>query len=369
MGLNLVIDPSREGPLYKQIADSILTDIYAGKLPSGFQLPTVRELADEMGLSRGTVRHAYEYLVRAGAIEMTQGRGTFILGVEEKSSSRKERAMAAFDELFNSLSNLGFTPREMSIYFKLKMQGLEEAYDFVKAAVVDCNPETIRQIEKQLSEIGYVETAGFSLDQVSEAARKLNNEYDLVLTTSTHFAEVEAVVGDSRRMAMMAMRPTTQTIIQLARLDEGEKVGIASASKNFVDIVRGGCRDMGPWSKAVPSYLFGSDGNGVSGEKVDVKVGQAQSQSQGQGSSQTQSQSQGQASSQAQSFSDFLAGLTTVIVPESYREFASAKETESLAEFRDRGGKILHYDYAIDKGSFIYIKELITRVLNRKRSI
>lgn len=329
MGLNLVIDKQADGPLYRRIADGILRDIYSGKLPAGYQLPTVRELADEMGLSKGTVRHAYEYLTRAGVIEMTQGKGSFVLGVEEETSSRKEKAMAAFDELFASLGSLGFTPREMSIYFKLKMQGLEESYDFVKAAVVDCNPETIRLIEKQLSEIGYVETAGFSLEQVGEVARKLNGEYDLVLTTSTHFAEVEAVVRDTSRMAMMAMRPTTRTIIQLARMDAGEQVGMAAASRNFVEIMRNGCQDMGPWSREIPAYLFG----------------------------------------ESRRFADFLDGLTTVILPEGYRAFVSEKELSALGDFEDIGGRILLYDYAIDRGSFIYVKELITRCLNRKRSL
>ncbi|MCI8610281.1 MAG: GntR family transcriptional regulator [Firmicutes bacterium] len=329
MKLNLTVDEEKAIPLYRQIGEGILQEIYTGRLAAGFQLPTVRELADEMGMSRGTIRHAYEYLVQIGAIEMIQGSGSFVLGVEEKTSSRKEKALEALDQMFSVLSGLGFTPREMEIYFQLKLKGLEETYQFVKAAVVDCNPETIRLIEKQLSQIDYLETVGFPLEKIGNMGRQLKEEYDLVLTTSTHFVQVESVIGDTRRMAMMAMRPTRETTISLARMGEEEQVGIVCASKNFAEIIRSGCKDMGRWSYGIEAYLFG----------------------------------------EAQGLSGFLSGLTVVIAPAGYETFASEQEQSALHDFQEAGGRLAIYDYAIDKGSFIYVKELIRRCINKKKSL
>ena len=58
MPLNLKLDGNSDSPLYKQIVEAIQRAVHSGKLPSGYQLPTVRELADEMGISRGTIKHA-----------------------------------------------------------------------------------------------------------------------------------------------------------------------------------------------------------------------------------------------------------------------------------------------------------------------
>ena len=197
--MKYTIDPQRDTPIYRQMAEAILRDIKTGKLAAGTKLPTVRELAEETGLSQGTIKHAYDYLESLDAIEMTQGKGTFVRKQETSdASSRKDKAMAAIDGLFEELEDLGFTPREMEIYINLKLHGLEERYDLVKVAVIDCNPETLQMIEMQLSQIGYVEPVVFPLSRVGEIADKLNEEYDLVLyELEQESKEYEALLEES----------------------------------------------------------------------------------------------------------------------------------------------------------------------------
>lgn len=53
-----------------------------GRLPPGTRLPTVRELAGQLGLAVNTVARAYRELETAGVVE-TRGRfGTFIARVD-----------------------------------------------------------------------------------------------------------------------------------------------------------------------------------------------------------------------------------------------------------------------------------------------
>ena len=62
------------------IAAAVSRLITAGTLPSGTRLPTVRDLARELGVSPTTVSEAWQSLTRAGAIQ-TRGRsGTFVAG-------------------------------------------------------------------------------------------------------------------------------------------------------------------------------------------------------------------------------------------------------------------------------------------------
>ena len=72
------IDPQSDTAIYQQIVNAVCADIRAGRLPYGTQLPTVRALADELGLARGTIKRAYDELGKLGMIEMTQGKGTFV---------------------------------------------------------------------------------------------------------------------------------------------------------------------------------------------------------------------------------------------------------------------------------------------------
>ena len=62
------------------IAAAVSRLVTAGSLPSGTRLPTVRDVARELGVSPTTVSEAWQSLLRAGAIQ-TRGRsGTFVAG-------------------------------------------------------------------------------------------------------------------------------------------------------------------------------------------------------------------------------------------------------------------------------------------------
>ena len=68
----------RSGPRYRAIADELAARIAGGDLEAGARLPTHRDLADELGLTVGTVTRAYAELERRGLIRGEVGRGTFV---------------------------------------------------------------------------------------------------------------------------------------------------------------------------------------------------------------------------------------------------------------------------------------------------
>ena len=94
------VNPQLEVPIYQQLVDHIRAGIKTGALPAGTRLPTVRELADQMGLARGTIKRAYDELENEGMVKKVQGRGTFVSYQPESLASRKDRAMAAIDQMF-----------------------------------------------------------------------------------------------------------------------------------------------------------------------------------------------------------------------------------------------------------------------------
>jgi GntR family transcriptional regulator len=65
-------------PLYRRVQEELTARLADGRLPRGAQLPTERELCDELAVSRVTVRKALAALREAGYLESFQGRGTFV---------------------------------------------------------------------------------------------------------------------------------------------------------------------------------------------------------------------------------------------------------------------------------------------------
>ena len=65
-------------PAYQQIAHALRQAILEGRLGSGEMLPSTRELAASLKLSRPTVKRSYEMLIAEGYLEAQTGAGTFV---------------------------------------------------------------------------------------------------------------------------------------------------------------------------------------------------------------------------------------------------------------------------------------------------
>jgi GntR family transcriptional regulator len=65
-------------PLYVQIAESLLRRMESGELTAGDRLPPERELSKTLGVTRSTIREAFNVLEDRGLLIRHQGQGTFV---------------------------------------------------------------------------------------------------------------------------------------------------------------------------------------------------------------------------------------------------------------------------------------------------
>lgn len=75
-----LLDRSSHVPLYAQLETILSGWIEAGWLNPGDQVPSEIELADKLGLSRMTARHALDIMVANGQLYRRAGSGTFVAG-------------------------------------------------------------------------------------------------------------------------------------------------------------------------------------------------------------------------------------------------------------------------------------------------
>ncbi len=74
----LRIDPDSAVPPFEQLRTQIAAMTVTGELAPGQKLPTVRQLAADLGLAANTVARAYRELEADGIISTQGRRGTFI---------------------------------------------------------------------------------------------------------------------------------------------------------------------------------------------------------------------------------------------------------------------------------------------------
>jgi DNA-binding transcriptional MocR family regulator len=71
--------PDTDQPLHERVAGAIETAIESGRLHPGERLPTHRQLAQQFGVSIGSVTRAIDGLAAQGVVRGEIGRGTFVL--------------------------------------------------------------------------------------------------------------------------------------------------------------------------------------------------------------------------------------------------------------------------------------------------
>jgi DNA-binding GntR family transcriptional regulator len=73
---------TRDGalPLYRQVEDLLRQRITSGEWPEDYKLKPEAELAQELGIARGTLRQAISALTADELLSQTRGRGTFVTG-------------------------------------------------------------------------------------------------------------------------------------------------------------------------------------------------------------------------------------------------------------------------------------------------
>ncbi|WP_010277075.1 MocR-like pyridoxine biosynthesis transcription factor PdxR [Paenibacillus senegalensis] len=80
------LDQQRTEPLFLQIYDYIKEEIRTGRLAPHTKLPSIRELAGQLNISRSPVEAAYRELLAEGYIESQPRRGLFVLDWQETGS-------------------------------------------------------------------------------------------------------------------------------------------------------------------------------------------------------------------------------------------------------------------------------------------
>ncbi len=115
--LLLQIDFRSGLPIYTQIVNQVQTQVVAGVLKPGDQLPTVRSLAEELRVNFNTVARAYRLLDEARIISTQQGRGTYITEVPPPKVTeqlRQESLEALTQRFIGEAMRLDFSKTEIS---------------------------------------------------------------------------------------------------------------------------------------------------------------------------------------------------------------------------------------------------------------
>ncbi|HLF28264.1 MAG TPA: GntR family transcriptional regulator [Anaerolineae bacterium] len=118
--MNLKVDMHSGVPIYTQLIERVKHMVATGELKPGDQLPTVRQLAQDLRVNLNTIARAYALLNEAGIISTQQGRGTFVRAQPDEralSRMRSDKLNALVGQVVIEALSLGYKPAEIRSAF------------------------------------------------------------------------------------------------------------------------------------------------------------------------------------------------------------------------------------------------------------
>ena len=322
MELTFSVNPQLDIPIYRQLVDAIRAEVKKGTLPPQTQLPTVQELSDTLNVARGTVKRVYDELEREGLVEKVQGRGTFVR-YQPVSTSSREQAMVAIDNMLEQLEGMGFTAAEINIFLNLKLRERSEQESRLKVALVECNSENLASMAEQLHTIQEIDLYCYLFDSIEQYPYKLDESLDLIVTTLEHAPFLEQVIPAQKRLVRVALRLKPVCMTEIIKLSKDSKVGILCYSKRFGQLLHRTCLEYTDEVQLEKPVLF----------------------------------------SETENMREYLKRLDAVLLPENYEKYCSREDAALLARFP---GKRIACIYEMDDGSFVYLREKTRKILEER---
>lgn len=307
-------------PIYRQLVDQIHADIRSGVLQNGVQLPTVREMAQRMQLSCGTVKRVYDCLQEMGDIEMTRRRGTFVKYAHTERDSHKIQGMNAIDQMIRRLTELNFSPAEIQIFINLKMREWGMKWMGVCIAVAESCAECVCCVEEQLKQIGNVSVSVWPLRQIREYPYGVVEQNDVILTAPENYRMLQSLLPEEEKLLSVALEPEKGFWLEAARF-EGKRVGVICEDEGFAETLK----------RQLPEKMGGRMCLCMAQDAAEVGT--------------------------------FLETLDCLIVAPDYQSRFDAPITEKIDAFPD----VIPFRYLIDRGSMLYLQERIARIRDERQ--
>ena len=317
------------GPIYRQLVDQILLGIKAGALKPGQRLPTERDLAAQLGVARGTVKKAYRELADNNIVEVLQGSGTYINADRALfDGERRRMALHLVEDTLGKLEFWGLSPAETETLLRIALAKRQSTGRTARLAVIDCNPESLSIFKKQLLYLPGISISVFMVESIilDDDPKELLGDFDLILTTETHYEQIASSLrGIGVKLLQVAMAPSRHTIVSITTLPRGTSIGVVCSSNKFANLI----------TEQLNYYLDEQRAFDVNFE-TDLH-----------------------------SAVDFLGRHGAIVVsPDSllFEEAAGAP----LARYQAQGGKVIPFEYLIERGSLIHLEEQVAQILKQK---
>ncbi|WP_176086156.1 GntR family transcriptional regulator [Martelella sp. HB161492] len=245
------IDKSLPVPVGTQLHGLMSYTLAFGNIPHGTKLPSVRQLANDLGIAPMTVAEVYKKLRDAGQVEMRPGLGAYsVLGAHHKN-----RDALPIDELRHDIAHLiekaeSFGLSTMSLVSMINAQArlpkAEAALDIIFVCIFEGpGRDYVEELKPVFAPQDHVRLVSLDLLGKSQEWREACEKADIVLTFLHREAEVRSHTPKANVLGLHFI-PSQQTRQNLAGLDPRAHIAAVTHFKEYIAIMRPSVREFAP---------------------------------------------------------------------------------------------------------------------------
>ncbi|SDA96710.1 GntR family transcriptional regulator [Mesorhizobium qingshengii] len=246
------VDRDLPVPLRTQLQGLIEYGIACGELVPGELLPSVRELAERVGVAPMTVSQVYGDLKASGMIETRPGSGSFVTGSGRARLAARPEAMELhrrIDALIDAGIAAGIRPAELVSLVSARAFYRDSIGARTRIVMIglftDATASYSRFIAARLGNSVTVEPLTISAIERDPAARARANSADLAVTFVNRQREVMSLVTNTK-VVSISFIPSEETRKALAALDSLARVAVISRFPDFLPIMKAGVQRFAP---------------------------------------------------------------------------------------------------------------------------
>jgi DNA-binding transcriptional regulator YhcF (GntR family) len=256
------IDRSSTVALGVQLKGQVEYAIACGDLAPGTRLPTVRRLAERLGVSPVTVSQVYRELQKAGLLVARTGRGTYVtesIGVPV-GDPRDRHLEALLDHVIVEGRRLGLDDDQLVGRLADHLVGSEPRGREVTVLVVGMFEAATQAYAEALQGglAGLARVRGATFDELSVDTITAEAGIDLVVTFPYRVAEVRARLGEAVPVTYLRFVPSEPTRVSLAHIDPRQRLLGVARLPAFLPALEAGIARYAPHVSSI-AYCLATD--------------------------------------------------------------------------------------------------------------
>ena len=253
------IDRASAVALGVQLKGQVEYAIACGDLNPGARLPTVRQLAETLGVSPVTVSQVYRELQKDGLLEALPGRGTYVtevIGVPT-ADDRGQHLEMLLDHLAIEGQRMGLEPEQLVERLAGRLEGAGRREREIAILVVGLFADATSGYADALQALlgGAARVRASTFDALPAGRRAIRSAFDLLVTLPYRVSELRNRVGSVVPVTYLRFLPSEHTRVSLARIDPRQRVLGVARLPGFLPALEAGIARYAPHTSHVTYSL------------------------------------------------------------------------------------------------------------------